>query len=154
MDNSLKISSSQSPLIMYLIAAGMAGVLIASAQYMYILFVLLAFGFLVGWKRSIEFSEGADAAIYRTALFGVLIRQHRVPLSEFKMIRNRIQFNGTRISGNTCVTEFVDEMGGVLKVRDESVGFSNNEPLKARRYVERISELTSIPKGALLIENP
>ncbi|MFT5721900.1 MAG: hypothetical protein ACI9W6_002218 [Motiliproteus sp.] len=70
------------------------------------------------------------------------------------MIRNRIQFNGSRISGNTCVTELVGEMGGVFIVREESIGFFNNESTEARGYVERISELTLIPKGELLIENP
>jgi hypothetical protein len=45
-------------------------------------------------------------------------------------------------------------MGRVFKVREESIGFSNNESSEARWYVERISELTLIPKGEPLIENP
>jgi hypothetical protein len=156
MDKSLTIATSQVPFIVYLVVAGMVGVLIENTQYIYIyaLLLLSLFGCLEGWKRSIEFLGGTDAVFSRTTLFGIVVRKHRVPLSEFKIIRNRIQFNGARISGNTCVTELVDVMGRVFKVREESIGFPNNESSEARWYVERIAELTLIPKGEPLIENP
>lgn len=154
MEDSLTIERNPVPFVAFLAAAGLLGLVLASGGYLYAALLALIFVTLLGWKRSYKFVSGSDSVISREKLFGVVLRKQLLPLSEYRIIRNRIQFNGARLSGNKCVTELVNHVGDVFRVRDESIGFVRDEPHNAREFVNRLSKITSIPEGAVIIENP